>query len=266
VLFVGDDWTEDHHDVEVQDATGRRLAKARLPEGLVGITRLHELVGVHLDEDAGPDQVVVGIETDRGPWVSALVAAGYQGIAVNPLQAARYRERYSTSGAKSDAGDAHALADMVRTDRHQLRPVAGDGDLAEALKVTARAHQTLIWDRTRAWTYTRRVGRPPVADEMHALVIRLARDNPTWGHRRIQGELLGWAIGSARAPSVGSSSVQVSTPRPAARQTPAGAPSYAPRSAACWPPTSSTSAPSPYAGCTSCSSWRSRLAASTSSA
>ncbi|WP_261556032.1 IS110 family transposase [Frankia tisae] len=149
MLFVGDDWAEDHHDVEVQDETGRRLVKARLPEGLVGITRLHEFVGVHLAEDAGPDQVVVGIETDRGPWVSALVAAGYQVIAVNPLQAARYRERYSTSGAKSDAGDAHALADMVRTDRHQLRQVAGDGDLAEAVKVTARAHQTLIWDRTR---------------------------------------------------------------------------------------------------------------------
>ena len=149
MLFVGDDWAEDHHDVEVQDATGRRLAKARLPEGLAGITRLHELVGAHLDEDAGPDQVVVGIETDRGPWVSALVAAGYLVIAVNPVQAARYRERYSTSGAKSDAGDAHALADMVRTDRHQLRPVAGDSDQADAVKIVARSHQTLVWDRTR---------------------------------------------------------------------------------------------------------------------
>ncbi|SQD95470.1 transposase [Parafrankia sp. Ea1.12] len=149
MLFVGDDRAEDHHDVEVQDGTGRRLTKGRLPEGLAGITRLHELVGAHLAEDADPAEVVVGIETDRGPWVSALVAAGYQVIAVNPVQAARYRERYSTSGAKSDAGDAHALADMVRTDRHQLRPVAGDSDLAEAVKVTARAHQTLVWDRTR---------------------------------------------------------------------------------------------------------------------
>lgn len=149
MLFVGDDWAEDHHDVEVQDETGRRLAKARLPEGLAGITRLHELVGAHLDEDADPAEVVVGIETDRGPWVSALVAAGYQVIAVNPVQAARYRERYSTSGAKSDAGDAHALADMVRTDRHQLRPVAGDSDQVDAVKIVARSHQTLVWDRTR---------------------------------------------------------------------------------------------------------------------
>ena len=62
---------------------------------------------------------------------------------------ARYRERHGVSGAKSDAGDAHVLADMVRTDRHQLRPVAGDSEQAEAVKVVARAHKTLIWERTR---------------------------------------------------------------------------------------------------------------------
>ncbi len=104
MLFVGDDWAEDHHDVEVQDEAGRRLGKARLPEGVAGISRVHELIGRHVPADANPDQVVIGIETDRGPWVRALIAAGYQVIAVNPLQAARYRERHSTSGAKSDAG------------------------------------------------------------------------------------------------------------------------------------------------------------------
>jgi transposase len=149
LLFVGDDWAEDHHDVEVQDEAGRRLGRARLPEGVAGVSGLHELVGRFVGEDGDPGQVVVGIETDRGPWVGALVAAGYQVFAVNPLQAARFRERHSTSGAKSDAGDAHALADMVRTDRHQLRAVAGDSDRAEAVKVVARAHQTLIWERTR---------------------------------------------------------------------------------------------------------------------
>jgi transposase len=149
LLFVGDDWAEEHHDVEVQDERGRRLGKARLPEGISGITQLHALIGTFLGADAEPQEVVVGIETDRGPWVRALVAAGYQVVAINPLQVARYRERHTTSGAKSDAGDAHTLADMVRTDRHQLRPIAGDSDLAEAVKVVARAHQTLIWDRQR---------------------------------------------------------------------------------------------------------------------
>lgn len=150
-LLVGDDWAEDHHDVEVLDAAGRRLARARLPEGVAGIARLHAIIGELAGQDVEDEQVevLVGIETDRGPWVTALVAAGYQVFAVNPLQAARYRERHTVSGAKSDTGDAHVLADMVRTDAHQLRPVAGDSAQAEAVKVVARTHKTLIWERTR---------------------------------------------------------------------------------------------------------------------
>jgi hypothetical protein len=93
--------------------------------------------------------VLIGIETDRGPWVQALVAAGYRVYPINPRQVARYRERHSNAGAKSDARDAHTLADMVRTDGHQLRPIAGDSPAAAGVKVLARAHQTLIWERTR---------------------------------------------------------------------------------------------------------------------
>jgi hypothetical protein len=147
-LFVGDDWAQDHHDVELMDAAGRVLAKRRLPEGVAGMARLHELIGQQLGEDADAE-VVIGIETDRGPWVAALVAAGYTVFAVNPLQASRYRERHGVSGAKSDAGDAHMLTDMVRTDSHQLRAVAGDSADAEGIKVLARTHKTLIWERTR---------------------------------------------------------------------------------------------------------------------
>jgi len=148
-LLVGDDWAEDHHDVEVMDQAGRVLAKRRLPEGVGGIAQLHELIGPHLGEDADGAEVIVGIETDRGPWVRALIAAGYIVFPVNPLQASRYRERHGVSGAKSDSGDAHMLADMVRTDSHQLRPAAGDTAEAEGIKVLARAHKTLIWERTR---------------------------------------------------------------------------------------------------------------------
>jgi transposase len=149
LLLVGDDWAEEHHDVELQDGSGRRLGKARLPEGIAGISRLHAMIGEHVGDDDESAQVVVGIETERGPWVQALVAAGYQVYPINPLQVARYRERHGVSGAKSDAGDAHTLADMVRTDRHQLHAIAGDSDLAEAVKVITRAHKTLIWERTR---------------------------------------------------------------------------------------------------------------------
>ena len=149
MLLVGDDWAEDHHDVELQDEAGRRLSRARLPEGVAGVARLHALIGEHLAGDAGPGEVAIGIETDRGGWVQALIASGYTVYAINPRQVARYRERHGTSGAKSDAGDAHTLADMVRTGRHQLRAVAGDSQQAQAVKVVARAHQTLIWERHR---------------------------------------------------------------------------------------------------------------------
>ncbi len=109
VLFVGDDWAEDHHDVELVDEAGRRLARARLPEGLEGISRLHALIAEHqpaewadLDAEEAAQRVKVGIETDRGSWVQALVAAGYEVFAINPMQVARYRERHSTSGRPLD--------------------------------------------------------------------------------------------------------------------------------------------------------------------
>ncbi|MDT5144945.1 MAG: hypothetical protein QOI79_4312 [Mycobacterium sp.] len=130
MIFVGDDGAEDHHDIHVMDADGTRLASRRLPEGLPGISGFHELVAAHAAE---PGQVVIGIETDRGLWVHALGAAGYQVYAVNPLAVARYRDRHQVSGAKSDAGDAKVLADLVRTDRHNHRPMAGDSSEAEAI-------------------------------------------------------------------------------------------------------------------------------------
>jgi hypothetical protein len=156
MLFVGDDWAEDHHDIEVQDAEGRRLARARLPEGIAGLARLHELIAEHLSEDdVDPEtgfvaqSVAIGIETDRGTWVSALVAAGYQVFGLNPVQVARYRERHGASGAKSDRGDAHVLAEIVRLDRAHHRPIAGNSPQVEGLKLVARSHQAFIWDRTR---------------------------------------------------------------------------------------------------------------------
>jgi transposase len=156
MLFVGDDWAEDHHDVEVEDGGGVRLARARLPEGIGGLARLHELIAEHLTEDDVDAEtgfvgqsVAIGIETDRGTWVAALVASGYQVFPINPMSVARYRDRHATSGAKSDRGDAHVLAEIVRLDRAHHRPIAGDSPEVEGLKLVARTHQAFIWDRTR---------------------------------------------------------------------------------------------------------------------
>lgn len=95
-IFLGDDWAEDHHDVEVMDIPGRRPAKAHLPEGVAGMARLHTLVG-ELAGDADEVEVLVGIETDRGPWVRALVAAGYTVLAGRSRHGLPIRNRHITA-------------------------------------------------------------------------------------------------------------------------------------------------------------------------
>jgi hypothetical protein len=150
-LFVGVDWAEEHHDVCVLDGEGRVRAKGRVGNDLAGIVKLHDLIARAVPDDVDVDEPVVnvGIETDRGLLVGALVAAGYRVFAVNPLSVDRYRDRVRVSGAKSDPGEARVLADMVRTDSHQHRLVAADSDLVEAIKLVARSHQSAIWSRRR---------------------------------------------------------------------------------------------------------------------
>jgi transposase len=146
VIFVGNDWADDHHDVCVLDGDGRVLAERRFQEGLAGMSQLQELIAAHAGD---PSEVLVGSETDQGMWVEYLLAAGFGVVAVNPKSVARYRERTRPGGGKSDRSDARLLADMVRTDGHLHRQVAGNTEDASAVRVLARAHQTLIWERTR---------------------------------------------------------------------------------------------------------------------
>lgn len=188
-VFVGHDWAEAHHDVFVEDEHGARLERGRLPEGVEGVARFHALVAPHVDD---PSEVTVATETDRGLFVGALVAAGYRVLAVNPMSTSRYRERHSTSGAKSDPGDAWVLAELARTDGHNHRPVAGDSELAEAVKVLARAHQSLIWTRQRQTNQLRSTLREfyPAAlaafDDLasgDALAVLAIAPTPTLGQR-----------------------------------------------------------------------------------
>jgi len=199
MLFIGDDWAEAHHDIEIEDDSGGLRVRRRLPEGLAGISILQTLVAEHLDPTGDAGQVLVGIETERGPWVQALLAAGYRVYAVNPLQVARYRERHSTSGAKSDAADAHLLAEIVRLDRAHHRQIAGDSELAEHLKVAARAHQTMIWSRVRQVNALRSLLREfyPAAlvafgtdlADRDALAVLAAAPSPEQGRRLSQARI-----------------------------------------------------------------------------
>jgi transposase len=187
LIFARADWAEAGHDVHVQDEQGRRLAGGKLADGIEGIARFHDLVAAHAEE---PGEVVIGIETDRGLFVAALLAAGYRVFAVNPMSVSRYRDRHASSGAKSDPGDAKVLADLVRTDRHNHRAAAPDSDLAEAIKVLARAHQSMIWNRRRQANQLRSALREfyPAAlaafDDLtsaEALAVLQAAPGPTLG-------------------------------------------------------------------------------------
>ncbi len=125
MIFVGVDWAETHHDICVLSGAGEVLARKRIPDTFEGVRALHELLAPHAEE---PDEVIVGIEKDRGLIVTAMLGANYHVYALNPLSVARYRERHVTSGSKSDPGDAKVLADVVRTDRHNHREAAGDSE------------------------------------------------------------------------------------------------------------------------------------------
>ena len=171
MIYLGIDWAEAHHDVCLLDEAGAVLGKARVPDGIEGLARIHALVGEH---SADPATVVVGIETDRGLLVQGLVAVGYQVYALNPFAVSRYRDRHTVSRAKSDPGDAKILADLVRTDRHNHRPLAGDSELAEALKVLARAHQSLVWARGRHVNQLRSTLREYYPAALEALGTELA--------------------------------------------------------------------------------------------
>lgn len=186
MLFVGDDWAEDHHDVALMDESGGVLIHSRLSEGVSGVAAFHALVAKHASD---PEEVVICIETDRGLWVQSLVGAGYQVYAVNPRAAAHYRERHVVSGAKSDRGDAKTLANLVRTDRQHHRQVAGDSETAQAVRALVRAHQRLIWDRQAQVNRLRSVLREfyPAAleafgsDLAHADAIGVLERAPTPG-------------------------------------------------------------------------------------
>ena len=145
-IFVGDDWAENHHDLHLMNDDGKKLAARRLPEGVAGIRGFHELVAGFADD---PGEVIVGIETDCGLWVTALIAAGYQVYAINRLAASRYRHRHNVTGAKSDSGDAKIPADLMRTDRLNHRHDDCAPADAEESEIVVRGLRTLVWTRTR---------------------------------------------------------------------------------------------------------------------
>jgi hypothetical protein len=147
-VYCGIDWAEDHHDIALVDRDGNLLARRRVSDDAAGLAMLLALLAEH--GDSPDDRIPVAIETPRGLLVACLRATGRQVYPINPMSVARYRDRHSVAGRKSDHGDSFVLASVLRTDRHAHRPLPADTELAQAIAVLARAQQDAVWDRTTA--------------------------------------------------------------------------------------------------------------------
>ncbi len=147
-VFCGIDWAEDHHDIALADRDGKLLARLRISDDTAGLARLLGLLAEH--GDSAGDPIPVAIETPRGLLTACLRATGRKVYPVNPMAVARYRDRHSVAGRKSDHGDSFVLANVLRTDMHAHRPLPDDSELAQAIAVLARAQQDAVWDRTTA--------------------------------------------------------------------------------------------------------------------
>ena len=141
-VFCGIDWAEDHHDIALVDRDGQLLARRRISDDAAGLAALLGLLAEH--GDSADDPIPVAIETPRGQLPSRKV------YPIHPMAVARYRDRHSIAGRKSDHGDAVVLAGVLRTDRHAHRPLPADTELAQAIAVLARAQQDAVWARTGA--------------------------------------------------------------------------------------------------------------------
>ncbi|TPG36469.1 IS110 family transposase [Mycolicibacterium hodleri] len=179
-LWCGIDWAEGHHDVSVVDDAGRIVCKERIGDDVAGFGRLVEMI-TELRPD-GLRGLPIAIETAQGLLVSALRAAEAQVFTINPLAVSRYRDRYSPSRAKSDAGDAIVLANILRTDGDNHRRLPDDSDGAHAVRVLARAHQDAIWDRQQIVNKTRSLLR-----QYFPAFLKTFADLTTMGARTVLG-------------------------------------------------------------------------------
>lgn len=141
-LTCGVDWAESHHDIALIDDEGVVVAHERIDTGAIGFNRLLALIAEH---GGSAQSTPIAIETDKNLLVVAAAEAGFTVYPINPRAVARYRERHSQAGRKSDAGDAAVLGHILRTDRHIHRPLPALSEQARAIKALARQHQEAVW-------------------------------------------------------------------------------------------------------------------------
>jgi len=141
--YIGLDWADTHHDVEVMDETGKRVGMRRFAHSAKGLTELKEFV---LSIAPEPEHLACIVETNHGLLITFLLAAGIPVYPVNPKSANQLRK---SAGAKTDQIDAHLLAKIGRLDLTELRRLEPDSPIVSELKALTRDQDTLIQTQTR---------------------------------------------------------------------------------------------------------------------
>jgi len=141
--YVGLDWADTHHDVEVLDEAGKRVGARRFAHSHKGLNELKQFV---LSIAASPENLACIVETNHGLLITFLLEAGIPVYPVNPKTANQLRK---AAGAKTDQIDAHLLAKIGRLDLAELRRLEPDSPTVQELKTLTRDQDALIQTQTR---------------------------------------------------------------------------------------------------------------------
>ena len=141
--YIGLDWADTHHDVEVMDEAGKCVGARRFPHSHQGLNELKQFV---LSIAVSPEHLACIVETNHGLLITFLLEAGIPVYPVNPKMANQLRK---TAGAKTDQIDAHLLAKIGRFDLAELRRLEPDSPTVAELKTLTRDQDALVQTQTR---------------------------------------------------------------------------------------------------------------------
>jgi transposase len=142
-IFVGVDWAYRSHAVCVIDSRGQVLKRLGVTHDREGLAQL--LACLH----AFGQELPIAIERPSGVLVDVLVEAGHRVFAIHPNAVRASRPRYCSSNAKSDAGDAFMLADLLRTDGHRWHALQAQSPAIRGLRALVRTRDDLVAARVR---------------------------------------------------------------------------------------------------------------------
>lgn len=144
--FVGIDLADRKHDVCILDSSGDVRKEFVVPHSPEGVDRVLQEIRTF---STNLSNVIISAETSKHLFIQYLNAVGYMVYSINPKSVDRARDRFSPAGAKDDTRDARVLADLIRTDQHQYRPIRIDSPERKELQILVRDRESLVALRVR---------------------------------------------------------------------------------------------------------------------